>query len=157
MNPARRVVLRGAFPSTVLAVAAAAGLMRPRLANAAEVTGLGQSRITDTLSALRASNPTLSNAIQIHAPDIAEDGASVFVNLHCALPQVDALVVFVDRNPQPLIAAFQIAPEVVPALSMRIKVGQTANVWVIARSAGQFYKAAKTVKVTAGGCGMGLN
>jgi sulfur-oxidizing protein SoxY len=63
----------------------------------------------------------------------------------------------VDRNPQPLIAAFQIAPEVLPTLQMRIKVAQTANVWVVARSAGRFFRAAKTVKVTAGGCGVGLN
>jgi sulfur-oxidizing protein SoxY len=157
MNPARRAVLRGAFPSTVLAVAVAAGLMRPRLADAAGAAGVGQNRIADTLSDLRASNPTPTGAIQIHAPDIAEDGASVFISFSCQLPQVDTLVVFVDRNPQPLIAAFQIAPEVVPALSMRIKVSQTANVWVVARSAGQFHRAAKMVKVTAGGCGVGLN
>ncbi len=159
MNSVRRAVLRGTVPSTILAVAVAAGLLRPRQVNAAEVMAESamQNRITDTLRTLQAGNPVPTNAIQIHAPEIAEDGASVFINFHCMLPQVDALVVFVDRNPQPLIAAFQIAPEVVPALSMRIKVGQTANIWVIARSAGQFFKAAKMVKVTKGGCGMGLN
>ncbi len=157
MNPARRAVLRGTFPSTVLAVAVAAGLLRPRLAHAVEVAGVGHNRIAETLRALQAGTPAPSNAIVIHAPDIAENGASVFVNFNCMLPDVDALVVFVDRNPQPLIAAFQIAPEVVPALSMRIKVAQTANIWVVARSAGQFHRAAKTVKVTTGGCGMGLN
>jgi sulfur-oxidizing protein SoxY len=116
-----------------------------------------KGNFTETLRALQTSNPSFSNAIRLKAPDIAEDGASVFIDIACALPDVDALFVFVDRNPIPQIAAYQIAPEVVPALQMRIKVSQTANVWVVARSAGQFYKAVKTVKVTIGGCGAGFN
>lgn len=116
-----------------------------------------RSSMTDTLRALQSSNPITTNAIQIHAPDIAENGASVFIDFHTALPDVDALMVFVDRNPQPMIAAFQIAPEVVPALQMRIKIAQTANIWVVVRSGGQFFKAVRGVKVTTGGCGIGVN
>jgi sulfur-oxidizing protein SoxY len=159
MNQSRRNLLRGTVSTAALAVAVAAGLLRPResAASAAMGPATAQSRLTETLRALQAGNPTPTQAILIQAPDIAEDGASVFINFFCALPDVDALVVFVDRNPQPLIAAFQIAPEVLPTLQMRIKVAQTANVWVVARSAGRFFRAAKTVKVTAGGCGVGLN
>jgi sulfur-oxidizing protein SoxY len=153
MNQARRNVLRGTVSSTVLSVAVAAGILRPRQVVAAGMKG----SITETLRALQTSNPSFSNAIRLKAPDIAVDGASVFIDFSCALPEVDTLFVFVDRNPQPLIAAFQIAPEVVPALQMRIKVSQTAQVWVVARSAGKFYKTAKKVKVTVGGCGDGLN
>lgn len=153
MNQARRNLLRGTVSTAVLSVAVAAGILRPRQAAASSMT----DSLTRTLRALQVSNPVLTSAIRIKAPDIAEDGASVFIDFFCALPEVDALVVFVDRNPQPLVAAFQIAPEVVPALQMRIKVSQTANIWVIARSGGQFYRAAKAVKVTAGGCGVGLN
>lgn len=153
MNQARRNILRGTVSAATLSVAVAAGILRPR---EAEASGMS-SRIHETLRALQTSNPTATAAIQIRAPDIAENGASVFIDFQCALPDVDALMVFVDRNPQPLIAAFQIAPEVEPSLQMRIKVGQTANVWVVARSAGRFYRAAKMVKVTAGGCGLGLN
>lgn len=153
MNQARRSLLRGAAPAAALSVAVAAGILRPRLGEASALM-LG---VPDTLRALQSSNPIASSAIQIRAPDIAENGASVFIDFQCGLPHVDALVVFVDRNPQPLIAAFQMAPEVVPSLQMRIKVAQTANVWVVARSAGTFYRAARTVKVTAGGCGLGVN
>ncbi|MDD5388259.1 MAG: thiosulfate oxidation carrier protein SoxY [Gallionellaceae bacterium] len=153
MNQARRNILRGTVSTAVLSVAVAAGLLHPRVVLAAG----RNAALTDALRALQGVNPVLSDAIRIRAPDIAEDGASVFIDFFCALPEVDALMVFVDRNPQPLVAAFHIAPEVVPALQMRIKVSQTAQVWVVARSAGQFYKAAKTVKVTAGGCGAGVN
>jgi sulfur-oxidizing protein SoxY len=153
MNQARRNILRGAVSTTLLSVAVAAGILRPRQAVAAGMDG----SLKQTLRALRSSNPVMTNAILLKAPEIAVDGSSVFIDFFCALPAVDALAVFVDRNPQPLIAAFQIAPEVVPALQMRIKVAQTAQVWVVARSAGQFYKTARTVKVTAGGCGVGVN
>jgi sulfur-oxidizing protein SoxY len=153
MNQVRRNVLRGTVSTAVLSVAVAAGILRPRQSVAASLA----SSLPETLRALQNSNPVTSNAIQLKAPDIAVDGATVFIDFSCALPDVDALVVFVDRNPQPLIAAFQLAPEVVPALQMRIKVAQTAQIWVVARSAGQFYKTAKTVKVTVGGCGVGFN
>jgi len=153
MNQARRNILRGTVSTAVLSVAVAAGIVRPATAAASS----GRNSLAEILQALRTSNPVLTNAIRLKAPDIAEDGASVFIDFSCALPDVDALVVFVDRNPQPLVASFQIAPEVVPALQMRIKISQTAQVWVVARSAGQFYKAATTVKVTAGGCGIGVN
>jgi len=153
MNQARRNILRGTVSTAMLSVAVAAGILRPREVVAAGMEG----SLKTTLRALRGSNPVLTNAIQLRVPEIASDGSNVFIDFYCALPAVDALVVFVDRNPQPLIAAFQIAPEVVPALQMRIKVAQTAQVVVVARSAGQFYRTARTVKVTAGGCGVGLN
>ncbi len=153
MNPSRRALLRAAMSTATLSVAIAAGLLRPAQA----VTIGGSSGVRQSLRSLQSSNPQMTDAIRLKAPDIAENGASVFISFSCALPEVDALFVFVDRNPQPLAAAFQIAPEVVPALEMRIKVAGTANVWVMARSAGRFYKAAKTVIVTAGGCGAGEN
>ena len=151
MNQVRRDVLRGTVSSALLAVALAAGILRPRNAHAA-VGGLKQ-----TMQALQRSNPVLNDAIRLKAPAVAVDGSNVFIEFSCDLPDVDALIVFADRNPQPLIAAFQLAPEVVPALQMRIKVAETSQVWVVARSAGKFYKTAKSVRVTSGGCGVGVN
>jgi sulfur-oxidizing protein SoxY len=153
MNQARRNVLRGTVSTAVLSVAVAAGVLRPRQVVAASMS----SELLNSFQALQRSSPVVSNAIKLKVPDIAVDGASVFLDVACALPAVDALFVLVDRNPQPLIAAFQLAPEVVPDFQMRIKVSQTAQVWVVARSAGQFFKMAKTVTVTKGGCGVGLN
>ena len=153
MNQSRRNILRGTFSTAMLSVAAAAGILRPSRALASDM----RYRLHENLRALQRADPAYTNAIWLKAPNIAEDGASVFIEFACALPEVDSLFVFVDKNPQPLAAAFQIAPEVVPALEMRVKVAQTAHVWVVARSAGKFYKTAKSVTVTAGGCGAGVN
>lgn len=154
MNQARRHILRGTLATATLSVAVAAGILRPGKAYAYYDR---DSSLMQALRALQASNPAATGAIRLKVPEIAENGASVFISFACDLPEVDTLAVFVDRNPQPLIAAFQIAPEVVPEMSMRIKVAQTANVWLVARSAGKFYKAAKRVTVTVGGCGAGVN
>ena len=153
MNQDRRSVLRAAVTTAVLSVAVAAGILRPRQA---EASGM-KNNLAETLRALQTSNPESTSAIRLKAPDIAEDGASVFIDFSCTLPEVDTLIVFAERNPQPLIAAFQIAPEMVQALQMRIKLAQTSQVWIVAHSAGQFYKTTKTVKVTVGGCGVGQN
>jgi sulfur-oxidizing protein SoxY len=160
MNPARRLLLRGALPSATLTLALAAGLLRPGTSwgsTSPLVSQPPETVVTEMLQALRTAQPAQSADIHIVAPKIAENGANVFLEISSTLPQVDGFVVFVDSNPQPLSAAFWIAPEVVPEIRTRIKMAQTGNVWVIVRSRGQFFKAYKTVKVTVGGCGVGLN
>ncbi|OYY94007.1 MAG: hypothetical protein B7Y41_08715 [Hydrogenophilales bacterium 28-61-23] len=153
MNQVRRNILRGTVSTAVLSVAVAAGLLRPHKAMASGLSG----SLSSTARAFQTGNPVLTDAIRLDIPEIAVDGATVFLDVSCALPEVDAMAVFVDRNPQPLIALYRLAPEVVPALQMRIKVSQTSQVWVMARSARRFYKTAKLVKVTKGGCGVGVN
>lgn len=157
----RRHLLRASLPATTLAVALAAGLLRPRSTWAAAVPAASRPQpggaVVEMLRDLRGAQAAPTHAIRILAPDIAEDGASVFMDISTSLPEVDALVVFVDRNPQPLSAAFWIAPEVPPELQLRVKMAQSGNIWVIARSRGQFFRAAKAVKVTVGGCGVGQN
>lgn len=153
MNQSRRNILRGSVSTALLSVAVAAGVLRPGKSAAASVGG----NLNEVLRALQNAQPQETQAIRLKAPDIAVDGAMVFIDIACSLPNVDSLMVFVDRNPQPLIAAFQIAPEVLPELQMRIKVSQTAQVWIVARSAGRFFKTSRTVNVTKGGCGVGLN
>ncbi len=158
MNQTRRSLLAGTLSSATLAVAVSAGLLRPRQVFAAPFSTLyDRSGMQETLRALSSSNPMPTAAIRIDAPDIAEDGASVYFGFSSTLPNVDTLVVFVERNPQPFIAAFRLGPQVLPDLKTRIKLSQTSLIWVVARSEGRFYKAAKLVKVTVGGCGIGVN
>jgi sulfur-oxidizing protein SoxY len=148
MNPSRRHLLRGTLASSTLAVAVAAGLLRPGRVSAATP----MPALRDALLALSRSRPRDSGAIQIKAPDIAADGTSVFVEVSTTLPKVDMITIFVERNPQSFIAAFHLAPEVLPALSTRIKIAQTSPVWAVVRSDGQFYKTTRVVTVTVGGC-----
>jgi sulfur-oxidizing protein SoxY len=153
MNQTRRNILRGTVSGGVLAVAVGAGLLRAGSTSAAIV----DTNLLHVLRQLQASKPTLSDAVKMKAPSIAVDGASFFIEFSTDLPDVDTLIVLVDENPQPLIAAFQITPEVEPAIVTRIKLFKTGNVRVVVRSAGQFFMTERMVKVTVGGCGAGLN
>ncbi len=161
MNPTRRLLLRGALPTATLSLAFAGGLLRPAPVWAWTAPGSYQSQpspvVFEMLQNLRTAQPIPSADIRIIVPSIAENGASVYLECSSTLPEVDGFVVFVDKNPNPLIGAFWIGPELVPELKTRIKLSQTSNVWVIARSRGQFFKASKLVIVTTGGCGVGLN
>lgn len=153
MFPIRRSFLRGllAAPMVGLAATADAGFFSPSRspARSEAVAGL--------LNGLRDAVPELTHEILVKAPDIAEDGASVFIEMVSVLPAVDGILIFADRNPQPLVAAFHLGPGMLPELKTRIKVAQTGNVWVVMRSQGRYYRAFKQVKVTIGGCGAGLN
>lgn len=153
MNQIRRNILRGAAPSVMLSVALAAGLLRSSSATASSLS----ASLAANLKGLRTSQPVVSDEVHLKAPAIAVDGASFFIQFSTTLPEVDALMVFVDRNPQPLVAAFQITQDVLPEIEMRIKLAQTAQVIVVARSAGKFHQTARSVKVTTGGCGAGVN
>lgn len=162
MHSSRRSLLRGGLSSAALAVAASAGLLRPVSAwsaplfwNAARPEP--STAVAGILRELRDANPAISAQILIKAPDIAEDGASVFVEVYSILPDLDAFAVFVDRNPQPMAAVFHLSRQTAPELKFRVKVAQTGNIWVVARSGGRFYRNFKTVKVTIGGCGAGFN
>lgn len=153
MNQSRRNILRGTVSGAVLSVALAAGLMRPRSAAASAM----RADLGNALRQLATTRPVMSDAIHINAPAIAVDGASFFLEFSSVLPDVDVLMVFVEQNPQPLVAAFKLAPEVLPLIQTRIKLSSTSRVLVVARSGGKFYSNEKTVKVTVGGCGAGFN
>ena len=153
MKQARRSFLRSAGSSAVISVAIAAGILRPLSAQASSQN----VRLMQILRTLQTATPIQSDAVYLNAPAIAVDGTSVFIEVASSLPNVDALMVFVDRNPQPLAAAYYLAPEVIPEFQMRIKLMQTSQVLVVVHSDGKFYKTAKGVKVTVGGCGSGLN
>ena len=161
MNPARRLLLRSSLLGGPLSLAISGGLLRPTPVWAWSAPGGFQPRpdpvVFEMLQSLRSAQPIPSAEIRIVVPSIAENGASVYMECASSLPEVDGFVVFVDKNPNPLIGAFWISPQLVPELKTRIKLSQSSNVWVIARSRGQFYKASKQVIVTTGGCGIGLN
>lgn len=160
LNTARRHLLRAAISSASLTVASAAGLLRPGRVYAApyyQVNRIESGPAMDLLKDLQKVQPVESGAIRIIAPTIAEDGANVYLECSTSLPGVDGFLLFADTNPQPLIAAFWISDSLLPELKTRIKLARSAEIWVLVRSQGRFYKATRSVVVTVGGCGVGLN
>ena len=139
----------------VLVAALAAGLLRPlaSLAAAWNKDAFGAKNAADALQSLGAANPAPSNDVVIEAPQIAENGAVVPIEISSAIPGTTALIVIADNNPFPLIARFDFKEGALPFVKVNVKMGETSDVRVLAEAGGKHYVATKEVKVTIGGCG----
>lgn len=96
---------------------------------------------------------TVSDAISLKLPRIAENGAVVPITISSTLPKVTDMAIFVAKNPTPLSAMFKLSPDLEATVSARIKMAETSDVLVVITSDGQLFKATQEVKVTIGGCG----
>ena len=110
--------------------------------------------VDEALSALMGmTERTDSGEITIKAPDIAENGAVVPIQVNTNLPDLESIAIIAEKNPIPLIASFNFGKNGVGYISTRIKMGSTSDVVAIVKAGGKLYSAKKEVKVTIGGCG----
>ena len=112
--------------------------------------------VEEALKTLFESNEvTESDKITIGAPEIAENGAVVPIEVTVDLPNIQSIAIISEKNPVPLIAQFNF-PEPANAtgwLKTRIKMNETSNVVIVVKSDNQLFVARRDVKVTIGGCG----
>jgi sulfur-oxidizing protein SoxY len=94
-----------------------------------------------------------TDQVVIEAPDIAENGRVVPVEVKVELPNPSSVSLFSDGNPFPLLARAHFTEAVLPRVAIRVKMGQSANLIALAESDGKLYRAVRAVKVTSGGCG----
>jgi sulfur-oxidizing protein SoxY len=66
---------------------------------------------------------------------------------------VKSISILASGNNTPLIASFDLGENAVPFVSTRIKMAKTADVVAVVQTADGLISAAKSVKVTIGGCG----
>ncbi|MEK6664090.1 MAG: thiosulfate oxidation carrier protein SoxY [Pseudomonadota bacterium] len=155
MNTKRRTFLKGAGAAGTVAVAVAAGLLKPTEVLAAEwnKAAFDAKGMPDALKVLNASGAADSKDITIKAPDIAENGAVVPVEVTSKIAGTSSIALMVEKNANPLTANFDLANGADGYVSTRIKMGQTSNVRVLVKAGGKTFTAVKEVKVTIGGCG----
>ena len=139
----------------LVATAIGAGLLRPSDAFADWNKPAFESKtVADALKNLKVASPADTRDIAIRAPDIAENGAVVPIEIQSNIPGTKSLVVLIDKNPFPYAASFDFAQGALAYVALRVKMGETSNVRVVAATAdGKFHSAVKEVKVTIGGCG----
>jgi sulfur-oxidizing protein SoxY len=112
------------------------------------------NKLDDAIAAKFGSLPIEdSTAIQIKAPEIAENGAFVPVSVSTTLPGVTNISIFTPANFSPMIASFDVLPRMIPDVSLRMRMAKTSNLVVIVQTGGKLYRATREVKVTIGGCG----
>lgn len=94
-----------------------------------------------------------SDQIDITAPEIAENGATVPITVETQLENVESIALIAPNNPAPFIAKFDFPQGAKGFIQTRIKMGKTGEVVSVVKAGGKFYKAGREVKVTIGGCG----
>lgn len=93
--------------------------------------------------------------IQLGLPSIAENGAVVPLTISSELEGIDQLMVWVEKNPTPLAASFEISPNVALYITARIKMAKSCPVIVVARQGDHWLRCQQWVQVMQGGCGTG--
>lgn len=154
MDILRRNVLKGAGGAGVVGVAVMAGLLKPGMAFAAwNKAGFEAKDMGAALGSVGGSGAAASGDIQVKAPDIAENGAVVPVEITSNIPGTSGIAILAEKNGFPLIADFKLMNGAEGYVSTRVKMGATSNVMAMVTAGGKTYKAHKEVKVTIGGCG----
>lgn len=156
MNKQRRLMIKGSAASAALGTAIAAGLISPsRVLAAAKLQPAFEAKSPDdVLASLFPGNKIeTSDAINIKAPDIAENGAVVPVTVSSAMANIESISILVTQNATPLVASFDLTKDADAFVSTRIKMGKTSDVVAVAKVGDKLYRASREVKVTIGGCG----
>ena len=133
---------------------AALGLPKPLAALAAwNKEAFGAKTADAALKGIGISGAAPTRDVLIEAPEIAENGAVVPIEITSNVPGTTSIAVIADKNPFPLVAQFQFQDGAVPFVKLNIKMGETSEVRAIAQAGGKSYVATKEIKVTIGGCG----
>jgi sulfur-oxidizing protein SoxY len=154
MNILRRNVLKGAGAAGAVSVAMAAGLLKSGEVFAAEwnKAAFDSKDLAGVMGAVGGTGAAAGD-ISVKAPDIAENGAVVPVEITSNIAGTESITIIGEKNTQPLIAQFGLMNGAQGYVSTRIKMGATSNVRALVKAGGKMYTAAKEVKVTIGGCG----
>ena len=143
--------------SAVMALAAAAGLITtPSFAQ--NVAGWNKGAfegksLNDVVKAMGGAPATLSNDVVLTAPEIAENGNVVRMGVEAKMAGASMIALLVEKNPNVLSASFDVIAGSDASFSTNVKMGQTSNVYALAKVGDKYFYAVKEVKVTLGGCG----
>ena len=156
MNELRRKLLKGGSSATLLAPWIGTGLLLPGRVIAAEwnITAFTARNVNEALKAWGATNAAESRDVVIIAPEIAENGAKVEIDVTSQVPATRSIALFADRNPMPLCAAIEFTGGALPYCRVQIKLAETTRVRAVVKSGdGKTFVAFREIKVTLGGCG----
>jgi sulfur-oxidizing protein SoxY len=155
MNHSRRQTLKTTGGLGLYGALVAIGLVPASEAAAQQVSeaAFKAKGIAEAMKALGAASPAESKDIAIISPDIAENGAVVPVGVKSSIPNTQFIALLIEKNPSALTAAYDILDGAQAEVNMRVKMGQSSDVYAIVRADGKFYMTKKEIKVTLGGCG----
>ncbi|WP_332777520.1 thiosulfate oxidation carrier protein SoxY [Polaromonas sp.] len=152
----RRDFLSSSTGAAALALAASAGLAPAYAQNAPgwNKAAFDSKSLADVMKALGATGmPAESKDLVLQAPEIAENGNVVRIGAQSNIAGTTQLALVVEKNPNALAALFDIPAGTDANVSTNLKMGQSSNVYALAKVGDKYFYSVKEVKVTLGGCG----
>ncbi|HSV53727.1 MAG TPA: thiosulfate oxidation carrier protein SoxY [Burkholderiaceae bacterium] len=153
----RREFMHKGTGAAALGLAAAAGLA-PATAGAQNAPGWNKNAfdtksLADAVKALGGGTAVESKDLVLQAPEIAENGNVVRIGAQSNIPGTTQVALVIEKNPNALAAVFDIPAGTDANVSTNVKMGQSSNVYALAKAGDKFFYSVKEVKVTLGGCG----
>jgi sulfur-oxidizing protein SoxY len=154
-NMKRRLFLKASLATGAVGMAVGTGLLTPRTVLAAwNTAAFDAESVAAALKAGMGSDAVTDSAeITLDIPDNPENGAVVPVAVATTLTGVQSIALLVEKNIKPLCGIFYPGKRMKPALSIRVKVGESADIIAVVKAGDKLYSARQAVKVTIGGCG----
>lgn len=153
----RRALVKGVISASTLAMVASSGLLLPRrlLAHWPSDAFTAET-VEDALRALLGDAEVADDkqiTFKLGAPpSYAVNGASVPVEIHSSLSQIERIAILVDKNPNPLAMSLDLTPDVALPFKSMIKVAEDSEVIAVVRADGKLYKTTREIAVDIGGC-----
>lgn len=143
----RRTLLKNSLATTT-------GLLCPGIVMASYPNEAFESKdVAAALSsALGSSEFAQSDQIMIKAPNVAENGSLVPIQVRSNIANTDSITLVVESNSSPFVATFVLHGSDA-FVSTRIKMADTGNILAIAKAGGVLHATKVEIKVTTGGCG----
>jgi len=114
--------------------------------------GANSHTVEDSMKELFGTSKTTVGKVKLKAPDIAENGAVVPLQVSSKLVG-KTVAIFQDANPESLVAVYTVPANGIINYKLRIKMAKTGTVTAVVQDGNTLFSASKMVKVTAGGCG----
>ena len=151
----RRDFLQAFGSATVLAPLVVTGLLSPgpALAVSFNRAAFDAKTAADALRLIGAAGAEASRDILLKAPEVAENGTAVPIEVVSSIPGTTRLSVLIDKNPLPLALQFNFAPEAAARFQAKLRMAESSRLRVVATAGGKHYTVFREVKVTVGGCG----
>lgn len=140
---------------SLLLGAASLVLMQPLSALAAlwNKAAFETTKLNEASENLAIHDEIVSQDIQIIAPDRAENGAIVQVEVKSNIAYTESISILVEKNPTPLIAHFKFTHGAEPFIVTRIKMADTSDIKVVVKAGNQYFTHSRNVIVLENGCG----
>ena len=152
----RREFVQSTTGAAALGLAASAGVF-PTTASAQTAwnkAAFEAKSLAEVVKALGGTEAaTESKDVILSAPEIAENGNVVRLGAQSAIAGTTWLGLVVEKNPAALTAGFDVMAGTEANMSTNVKMGQSTNVYALAKAGDKYFYAVKEVKVTLGGCG----